>query len=339
MFVTSDIFDLKGIGHYRDFDWQENLLCGVAVHGTQAPDPTAFASFLLEAAKCCGILGEMKYAGYEPGVAKGSRSIAPKSVARLAQGGLAGAKDAVKVWLTGVRVAAGSQNDVIYFGGDAGRLRGPNSVGPTLNSSDQTFDGAFVFPLDEHPLEEAVELFQLAVDILGAEYGYYFVRDDLCFPGAYPLGIGAPLDYSPLATDETLEINGWRRFVKRTLWTGDWPLLRDLYQMNLLSNRHTSAPIEGLGYLTEWIAAQPGRGRLKEMGRGRLLWTLTDAELFDVRPQLNEAGLLLSCRDRVYRDLPEGPANRRVHSQSRRPLAYLSPDFPTRPTPPHKPPA
>lgn len=339
MFVTSDIFDLKGIGHYRDFEWQEHLLCGVAVHGTQAPDPTAFARFLLEAAKCCGVLDEMKYAGYEPNIGKRSRSIAPKSVARLAQGGLLGAKDAVHVWLTGARVAPGSQNDIIYFGGGAGRLRGPNSFGPTLSSSDQTFDGNFIFPLHENADEMAVQLFQLAVDIFRAEYGYYFIRDDLCFPKAYPLGIGATLDYSPLANEETTESNQWRGFVRRTLWTGDWPLLRDLYQMNLLSNRHTSPSIEGLGYLTEWIAAQPGRGRLKEMGRGRLLWTLTDAEMFDVRPQLNQAGLLFSCRDRVYRDLPPGPANRRVHSQSRRPLAYLSTDLPTRPTPPHKPPA
>jgi hypothetical protein len=30
VFVTSDIFDLKRIGRFRDFEWREHLLCGVA---------------------------------------------------------------------------------------------------------------------------------------------------------------------------------------------------------------------------------------------------------------------------------------------------------------------
>jgi hypothetical protein len=114
------------------------------------------------------------------------------------------------------------------------------------------------------------------------------------------------LDYSPLAREETEEIGGWADFADEGLWTGKWPLLRDLFEVNLLSERHTSAPVEGLGYLTEWICGQPGRGRLQDLGKGRVLWILTDAEIFNVRPLLNQAGLLLSCRNRVYRDLPRG---------------------------------
>jgi hypothetical protein len=56
--------------------------------------------------------------------------------------------------------------------------------------------------------------------------------------------------------------------------------------------------------LSEWIPAEPRRGRLEDIGQGRWLWTLTDAEMVHVRPLLNEAGLLVSCRPRVYRDLP-----------------------------------
>jgi hypothetical protein len=37
---------------------------------------------------------------------------------------------------------------------------------------------------------------------------------------------------------------------------------------------------------------------------------ITDAEMFNVRPVLNEAGLLVSCRDRVYRDIPETAIHR-----------------------------
>jgi hypothetical protein len=118
------------------------------------------------------------------------------------------------------------------------------------------------------------------------------------------------LDYKALSREDAGEIGGWARFAgDGKLWSGEWPLLRDLFQVNLLSERHTSTPVEGLGLLTEWIISQLGRGRLEDVGQGRVLWILTDAEMFYVRPLLNRAGLLLSCRDRVYRDLPSGTAN------------------------------
>jgi hypothetical protein len=63
-----------------------------------------------------------------------------------------------------------------------------------------------------------------------------------------------------------------------------------------------------LGYLLDWIRAQPERGRLEDLGEGRWLWSLTDREMVEVRPQLNAAGVLYSCTERVYRDLPEGAA-------------------------------
>jgi hypothetical protein len=80
-------------------------------------------------------------------------------------------------------------------------------------------------------------------------------------------------------------------------------MLRDLFEVNLVSERHTSVRIDGLGYLADWIGALPGRGNLEEIGRGRGLWTLTSAEISNIRPLLNEAGLLFSCPERVYRDL------------------------------------
>jgi hypothetical protein len=82
-------------------------------------------------------------------------------------------------------------------------------------------------------------------------------------------------------------------------------MFRDLFQVNLLSERHRSALVDGVGLL-HWIAAQSGRGRLDDIGQGRWLWTLTDAQMVAARPLLNAAGLLLSCRPRVYRDLPDG---------------------------------
>ena len=115
---------------------------------------------------------------------------------------------------------------------------------------------------------------------------------------------------SKFSRAESDEIGHWGIFVDEGRnWTGKWPIFRDLFQVNLLSARHTSTPIEGLGYLHEWILARPGRGRLEDIGQGRLLWVLTDAEIVDVRPLLNDAGVLFSCRERVYRDLPQGAAD------------------------------
>jgi hypothetical protein len=152
--------------------------------------------------------------------------------------------------------------------------------------------------------------------MLGAEYGYFFIRDDLCVPSSYANGMGAALDYSKLSNEDTEEVGRWAYFVSGRrewrdaggLWSAQWPLLRDLFQINLLSQRHTQKRVPQLGLLVEWITAQPGRGQLENLDDGRVLWTLTDQEMIDVRPRLNEAGILLSCRDRVYRDLPNGDA-------------------------------
>jgi hypothetical protein len=309
VYVTSDIFDLKRIGRFRDFDWRETLVCGVAVYGSRWPGYQSPARFLIEAAKRRGLLRDMEYAGYDPIGATRTRNIKPRSFERLARGELTGARNAVAVLLEGSYPALGTENEIVLFGGvagDATRL-------PTVTPSDdpgRALQASFVFPLNERPIDAAIDLFRLSVDILDAEYGYYFVRDEFCFPTAYPYGISPSLDNSAITRGFSVEIRDWSRFVRSgKLWSEPWPMLRDLYEVNLLSERHTSAPIEGLGYLTEWISSRPGRGRLKDVGRGRWLWILTDAEMFNVRPLLNEAGLLLSCLDRVYRDLPGGSAN------------------------------
>ena len=65
-----------------------------------------------------------------------------------------------------------------------------------------------------------------------------------------------------------------------------------------------SGSIEPIGCLDEWITAEPGRGRLREAAEGKVLWTLTDAEIYAVRPALWDVALMRSCMPRVYRDLP-----------------------------------
>jgi hypothetical protein len=308
MFVTSDIFDFEAIARFRELDWRENLLGGVDIKGTNWPGYQAGARFMLEASKRCGLVHEMRYAGYNRLDEVRTRNILPKSFGRLVSGELSGAKEATSVLLQGERSAMGTYNGEISFGGQAGAIRqrrgptGPISVpGPPWR-----FSADFVFPLDEDPVKLASDLFRLSVDILGAEYGYHFVRDALCIPGLYTYGISAPLDYKPLSYDDAAEVEDWAELVaKGGIWSSGGPMFRDLFQVNLLSQRHEAALIDSVGLL-DWIAAQPGRGKLDDIGQGRWLWTLTDAEMVNVRPLLNVAGLLVSCRPRVYRDLPNG---------------------------------
>jgi len=314
MYVTSDIFDLKRIGRYRSFDWRENLLGGVAVHGTQWRGYQAGARFLLEATRRCGlVVDEMQHAFYKRPGDRQSRPIKSRSFEKLARGELVGARNADVVMLRGELDAAGAQDRVIRFGGEAwlithrvGTPMGPQRIDDYPYPA---FMAYFIFPLHDDGAKAAIELVRLAVEVLGAEYGYCFIRDELCFPSVYPGGHGPVLDMNPLAYAEGFEMRDWGTFVyEGRLWTEPWPIFRDLYQVNLISERHTRTPIQDLGYLLEWIGAQPGRGRLDDIGEGRRLWILTDQEVVDVRPQLNAAGVLLSCPERVYRDLPEGAA-------------------------------
>ena len=108
-----------------------------------------------------------------------------------------------------------------------------------------------------------------------------------------------------LARADKTEADLWRKFVgEGELWTGVWPQLRDIYAVNLLSERHLWADFEPIGHLDAWIAAEPGRGRLTPVGGKRVLWSLTDAEIHAVRPELWNLALMRTCMPRVYRDLP-----------------------------------
>jgi hypothetical protein len=314
MFVTSDIFDLGAIAHFRELDWRENLMVGVDVHGLIWPGHQAAARFMLKSAELLNLVEDMRWAGYGPTNEGRFRNISPKSFERLAGGDLKGAKDAVSVLLRGEREAHGTHNGDVVFGGEMGACRYRRSpTGPILLPGPPwRFRGDFLFPLGDEVPGIAGELISLAVDVLGAEYGYMFVRDELCGPTGYAHGMTAPLDYKPLSTADATEISNWSDYVREGRLWSERAWFRDLFQVNLLSERHTRTPVEVLGLLPDWIAAEAGRGRIEPLNAGRWLWTLTDAEMVAVRPQLNEAGLLVSCRPRVYRDLPGGGGGRLI---------------------------
>jgi hypothetical protein len=305
MFVTSDNFDLtRHRDRYtRKIRWPENLIGGIAVHGTEWPGYQALAAFLYECALECGLLDQMRYASYHLDGETWSREIKPSSYIRLMAGKLVKAREAVGVIFRGDQDVPGARDDCIFFGGDGRRELNPSRGGPRL----QQYHANFVFILKGDQSALACRLLKMAMHMIGAGYGYYFVRDELCKPMDYADGGSPSLDCNWFEYEESQEGVAWKAFKKsERLWSKGPPTLRDLYQINLISDRHTREPIGELGYLTEWIAAKPGRGQLEDIGQGRLLWSLTDAEMYDIRPLLNEAGLLLSCRDRVYRDLPYG---------------------------------
>jgi hypothetical protein len=307
MFVTSDVFNLDRYARWRRWEWRENLICGVEVGGSVRCGPEAEARFLVEAAELCGLTAEMKWAGYgRPGDAR-TYALKPASMARLAEGKLSGAATASSVFLRGERDALGSRRGAVMLGGDSSSMR----LGTSPSEPRRPFDVDFCFPLNGAPQATASALLRLGVDLLDAEYGYYFVRDDLCEPNGFAKGWVNMLDHTDYVLRYSKEVDSWRRHVKsQQIWTDPCLRLRDLFEVNLLSARHTSARIDGLGYLLDWISASPARGELEPLSAGRVLWTLTDQQMVEVRPILDRVGLLRSCLDRVYRDLEDPVAAR-----------------------------
>ena len=309
MFVTSDIFDLEQIAsNWGIAGWRERLVGGIAIHGTQWPGGEAAARFLIEAAKVCGLQDQLSVAGYAIQWGEPPEHLDFAGLADLARGALPGASQATSVYLEG---SQGSVNthDYVRYGGwldAAPRMQDAPGNAAIPNYPYRAFDGDFRFPLDGPGLGRAETLLRLAAEILQADYGYFFVRDVLAGANFYARAQPAKaLGRGRLARADELEFKLWRKFVgEGALWTGVWPQPRDIFAVNLLSERHFSGFIEPIGHLDDWITAEPGRGRLTDVGGGRVVWSLTDTEIHAVRPVLWDASVMCSCMPRVYRDLP-----------------------------------
>lgn len=307
MFVMSDIFDLKQITEKRwIWNWRERLVGGIAIHGTDYPGAEAAARFVVAAAEVCGLQDQLPAAGYKVHWDELSAHVEQSAISELARGTLPGASQADCVYAEG---SQGSVNahDVVNYGGGVDAVPRMLADHELINDyPSRAFDGDFLFPLDGQGPERAEILLRLAAEILGAEYGYYFVRDAFANPQFYLRGIGGPVDRSRLARADQAEARLWNEFVRSgELWNGPWPQLRDIFAVNLLSERHLWADLEALdGRLDTWITTEPGRGRLTTVGEDRVLWTLTDDEIHAVRPVLWDATLMRTCMPRVYRDLP-----------------------------------
>jgi hypothetical protein len=308
LFVTSDVYDLEAIGRFRRLYWRENLLLGIEVHGTNWRGIEADATFLTDCMSNLGLGSEVKWAGYSRRGEKRTRAISVASFSRIREGRLRGALPSHGALLRGERAAVGAPGESVVFGGatNAGARCRRTPTGPTdiTDYPFRAFNSSFLAPSPAAQFEVGAQLLELSTALLGAEYGYLFLRDELCFPIGYVAGIGPALDYQDTVRRETEEIGRWASYVAEgRLWTDPWPRLRDLFEVNLISEKHVARPAGDLGYLVDWIGAAPNRGSLREIGEGRWLWLLTSAELVGARPLLFEAGVLVSHPERVYRDL------------------------------------
>jgi hypothetical protein len=243
----------------------------------------------------------MRHGGYNLRGDSRTRSLGPKAFSRVIDGTFPSAADAVSVLLTGeVSVIRNFTDHVLAGGVVSGSVRHDYDPGLTSEQgSTRPFIAYFLYPFTEDAPALARDLLSLSVDMLDGGYGYYFVRDELCFPRGYPAGVAPVLDFQP-AGEEGFEIRNWANY-KTKYWLNDQPLLRDIYEINLLSKRHATVSIDGLGVLTDWIASGSGRGLLEYIGRERFLWHLTELEMLNIRPFLNRTGVLFSCIGRVYR--------------------------------------
>jgi hypothetical protein len=307
MFVTSDIFDLEQIAsNWGVAGWRERLVGGIAIHGTDWPGGEAAARFLIEAAKVCDLQDQLPVAGYSVEWGEPSEHLDFAGLAALANGAIPGGLEAASVYLVGSQGSLDNYTSVQYGGGLDAAPRYTSANEKAASYPYRAFDGDFAFPLDGHGLDRAETLLRLAAEILQADYGYYFVRDILAGADFYARAIPAKtLDPGRLGRADKMEADLWRRFVgEGEIWTGVWPQLRDIFAVNLLSWRHLGADFDAIGHLDHWIAAEPDRGQLSKLGGGRFLWSLTDAEIHAVRPELWNLALTRTCMPRVYRDLP-----------------------------------
>lgn len=301
MFVTSDIFDLEHIARIRRHRWGENLVCGVAAYGPNWPGAGVAAEFLMEAASRSGLAGEMEYAGYKGLDDKRIRSVAPASLGRIARGEMPAASAAMCLLLRGELPAPTAKQGATVVGGEVAWLR---RAKPDQLGLSRPFLAYFLCPLSNWSSALGESLLELAVGLLDCQYGFSYVRDELCFPTGYGCGLSGSLGFDDPVKDDAEELWQWGMYARAELWERSPPVFRDLFEINLVPEAYRTAQVAGLGRLPDWIDAGPARGRLKDAGKGRLLWILSDAEIATARPVLNAAGLLFSCPPRVYRDLP-----------------------------------
>ena len=298
MYVTSDIYDMERIAPCLDYAWQEVLVAGVGIFGSTWPGPTAAADLLYSAAGVAGLCADMKYGGYDLKGETRTRNINPSNLRRVLKRASAEKLSTItESLLTGhvQRPGAGSLGHTAILVGGAIAALAP-SYG--------TFGGSFVFPWRESSCEVGAQILRAAAIRAGAGYGYYFVRDDAFFPQGYSAGLAGGSAALCVPAEEWRELNAIGEWIKLARAGNHAPggawLMRDLYEINLLSARHLEHPICGMN-LRDWIEHRDDAGRLEGIDQDRCLWHIHSAQMGVIRAELIKAGVIVARYPHVYR--------------------------------------
>lgn len=292
MFVTSDCHDLEQIALDLPYNWREVLVAGVGCNAPSSPRAERAAQFLQEGARTTSVHQSMQSAGYTLAHERRTRNVKPLSFEATVGRAERAGRLLSAVLYTGVipiEGAASNNGTGLFVGGEIDGVNG----GPLRAS--------FVYPESGNSKNVGQELLRLAARTLGAEYGYYFVRDDALLPRGYALGaIGGLAAMRIESRIELDEVASWGDLTREEYWELSNPPLRDVYEVNLLSDRHLAHCV-GNTSLAEWIQGDVARGSLVELDERRWLWNLSATQIQIVRPELRLAGVLFSRHERVYR--------------------------------------
>lgn len=111
-------------------------------------------------------------------------------------------------------------------------------------------------------------------------------------PTCYATGMVVDCDYTAASIAQADRVGSWfreRLGINRHLQG----LLRDVYPLNVLSEKHLSQRVES-ATLREWVNRSSERGTLQELPGGATLWTVEPAHEAAVRQTLIQAGLLIA---------------------------------------------
>ncbi len=292
MLVTSDVYDIPHIARMGRYDWNEWLIAGIDFYGATWPGFQRTCQFSVEAAEFLNQKKDMVYGGYDLVGASGTRQLRPASIYKAAQDSGNRYEDkAIGTLLRGVLKAPEGEGSS-YIGGAMGMSGQPEA---------RRFSGRWIYVLDRQKrIKLATTLLSKAVCLLDVEYGYFFIRDNLMMPETYGAGMTAGCLVLSRTTGDQDEIHNWGKYKRGDYWREASPRLRDVYEVNLISDRHLARNVNGLK-LGDWIIKDKARGNLAPFENGTYLWTLTTEQMQSIRPDLMSADAILARHERVYR--------------------------------------
>ncbi len=295
MFVTSDIYDMPAMARWARKDWREWLVAGIGFAGPHWAGFHLGCRFLTEAAALTGLTDNMIYAGYNVPNEWRTKPLSPSTIFKAARDSNNRYQQKASSALFQGKLMAPFGKSYAFVGGSI------SSFGDLGQLS-----GSFIYNLNKDTrIDLAKGLLKLASNLIMAEYGYFYIRDCWLMPETYSAGMNASIvgnytvDRKPLPRDQN-EISAWPRRLRGGYWNEPNPRMRDVYEVNLISERHLGRQF-GTSTLGEWMRSSAAHGELEDIGNGRHIWSLNTRQMQHVRPQLILADAIYARHERVYR--------------------------------------